>query len=80
MNSRVYIGICDGMRLHGARGEGSPRANDCARILQNPRRGAGLGMMLVGKGGPADEVGRASPCSSGFLQLGSGGGGGDVRG
>ena len=42
-----------------------------ALILQKPRHGAGLGVMLVGKGGAADEVGGASPCSSGFLQLGA---------
>ena len=47
----------------------APLANDRARILQKPRRGAGLGVMLVGKGGDADEVEGASPCSSGFLQL-----------
>ena len=30
---------------------------------------AGLGVMLVGKGRPTGERGRASACSSGFLQL-----------
>ena len=30
---------------------------------------AGLGVMLVGKGGAADEGGGDSPSSSGFLQL-----------
>ena len=47
----------------------------CMTIFQPRRAGAsragvGLGVMLVGKGGAADEVGGASPCSSGFLQLG----------
>ena len=41
-----------------------------ARAFRGTRDAAtGLGVMLVGKGGAADEVEGASPCSSGFLQL-----------
>ena len=43
-----------------ARGRGFCKKRDLA---------AGLGVMLVGKGGAADEGGGASACSSGFLQL-----------
>ena len=46
------------------------RAGARARARASRPGGVGLGVMLVGKGGAADEVGGASPCSSGFLQLG----------
>lgn len=36
-------------------------ANDRARILQKPRRGAGLGVMLVGKGARASWGGACGP-------------------
>ena len=72
VHERVYRSVpC----LHRARAHlrytayacGDPLANDRARILQKPRRGAGLGVMLVGKGGDDGEAGGASPSSSVFL-------------
>ena len=46
-----------------------PRIDERARgFCKKARRGAGLGVMLVGEGGADGEGGGDSACSFGFLQ------------